>query len=435
MKNKRGVTLIVLAVTIIILLILAGITVSGLIKKNSIIDAASHVKKVHSIETEREYLQKNTVLYQTQGAGKVGVELKQRNLKNSIDWHLIKTESGTFSEGWNFVGKGDELTDFGEADNNWLVNYETGEVVLLEDDKFLSISPGDMLAVKDNIIINVDSSIIDNDLGNNKESLEAQLGEGVTLENFNYNEQSGLTTTSFNFDGIDDYIKIKYNEKKQKEDLAKQGLTFEFYGILDKGESYLRGVKSNYWYNGIFCYWNGDETKQSEMRFGFGNEKEPNSAYNGIIRWNAAYSNYCRALSDWYIPASEWNIEYDIKDKFKGGDIIYFSITLDTRSSYKAKVEGESGDFYKQRFYVNGNKLYDGNYNKKQWDEFVSKILGNLNYFCIGRSSMNQDHYWHYSKMQAYALRLYSKGLSEKEVMDNYKKTVEYHNKLEEWAK
>mgnify|MGYP000369380260 CR=1 FL=1 len=34
------------------------------------------------------------------------------------------------------------------------------------------------------------------------------MGENVELVNFNWNEESGMTTKSFNLDGIDDYIKI-----------------------------------------------------------------------------------------------------------------------------------------------------------------------------------------------------------------------------------
>ena len=447
MRNKRGVTLIILVITVIILLILAGITVSGLVNKNGAIDSTTLVKKVQSIETEREYLQKNTVLYQTQGSGKVGVELKQKNLKNSIDWHLIKTETDTFSDGWSFVGKGDSLNDFGNANHNWLINYETGEVILLEDDKFLSMSPGDMLAVKDSVILNVDSSIIDNELGNDKESLETQLGDGVTLENFNYNSESGLTTTSFKFDGVDDYIKIDYGDKTQREKLVNQGFTFEYYGSIQKGKGcYKEGNKlfsefSSWWgntydnYNGIFCYWNGSKQNQATIRFGIFDDGR-------TIKWNAGIPPEGdpreKALSD--LSSTEasgrrftWNQDYQCKVNLNDGKRRYFTVTLDTSKVWKTE-KGES--YYKNTIYLNGEKLIDAKYNVKSWEVFKDLVEKDYpKYFIVGASTFHWADSWRYSKMDATVLRLYSRGLSEKEVMANYKKSVEYHDKLEEWAK
>ncbi len=80
--------------------------------------------------------------------------------------------------------------------------------------------------------------------------------------------------------------------------------------------------------------------------------------------------------------------------------------------------------------YLNGEKLYEGGYNKKQWEYFINNRLDSLKYFCIGRCSMSHEGYWHYSKMNAYTLRLYNKALSESQVKDNYKKSVTYHENI-----
>ena len=37
---------------------------------------------------------------------------------------------------------------------------------------------------------------------------------------------------------------------------------------------------------------------------------------------------------------------------------------------------------------------------------------------------------WHYSKMNAYSIKLYNRGLSAEEVKNNYNKAVAYHNAL-----
>ncbi len=119
------------------------------------------------------------------------------------------------------------------------------------------------------------------------------------------------------------------------------------------------------------------------------------------------------------------NIGYPIDYAFK--DKIYFTITLDTTNSYEKNGE----EYYNQLVYVNGQKLYEAGYNKKNWEGFVNSILNNLNYFCIGSSSMEFDGWWHYSKMNAYTLRLYNHALSEEDIINNYEKSVAYHENLQ----
>jgi len=43
---------------------------------------------------------------------------------------------------------------------------------------------------------------------------------------------------------------------------------------------------------------------------------------------------------------------------------------------------------------------------------------------------MNKEGDWHYSKMNTYALRLYSRGLTEQEAKDNYNKSVAYYDSI-----
>ena len=88
---------------------------------------------------------------------------------------------------------------------------------------------------------------------------------------FDWNENSGLTKSCFNFDVVYDYFNIKYDNEEEKNILAQNGLTFEFYGIYDGGTSYNpdNTIKTDR-YKGLFCYWNGLENGQASARFGFG---------------------------------------------------------------------------------------------------------------------------------------------------------------------
>mgnify|MGYP004584901533 CR=1 len=60
MENKsRGITLIALVVTIIILLILAGISISMLTGQNGILNRAVEAKEKTQVANEKEQYQKN----------------------------------------------------------------------------------------------------------------------------------------------------------------------------------------------------------------------------------------------------------------------------------------------------------------------------------------------------------------------------------------
>lgn len=443
-KHSKGITLVALVITIIVLIILAGVSINLVLGEDGIFKRAIGARETYTIASEREYLEQNILLVQLEKATdnvstqKIGETLNSKNLDHTVDWHILKIDDVSYETGWNFVEKGTELNGYGKAQYDWLVNYETGEIIQLEDDNYISLSAGDMLAVKDSLIINVDSSIIDKEVENNEQALEKQLGDNVELVNFDYNANSGLTSTSFNFDGKNDYIKVKYDTEEQKQQLANRGFTFEFYGIWDSGTTDPRWNGGGY--KGIFCYWNGLENKQAQFRFGI-EEKLSKLTWNaGILRFDGR--------SDFSIASDNLhNIVYDMNlNKLKQGT--YITITLDTSNSnkisgkkykettseekYKETTEIKEGEYYNQTIYLNGEVLYTGDYNKKQWDNFCTNELPKLKYFCIGRSSMNGDGLWHYSKMNAYCLRLYSRALSEEEVSKNYEKSVEYHSLLEQ---
>ena len=57
MRNNTGITLIALVITIIVLLILAGITISSITSENGIIQNALSAKERTEIDNEREIVE------------------------------------------------------------------------------------------------------------------------------------------------------------------------------------------------------------------------------------------------------------------------------------------------------------------------------------------------------------------------------------------
>ena len=293
---ERGITLISLVVTIIVLLILAGVSIAMLTGENGILTQAKKAKEETQIGSEKEGLSLSVMEYKVDKNDKykLGTILYDKNADNSTIWDVIVVNEITYGTNWNYVEKGTNIEGYGTTQNNWLVNYETGEIVELEEGEYTRLTHGDNIGVTDGLIFNLDPSVIDTtDVEDLKSGNYESLWQNTTLNGFDWNENSGLTKTEFNFDGVDDYITVKYDSEEQKEELAQNGFTFEYYGTIDKGTSYNEkneviyypDFASGFEYTGIFGYWNGNEKKQALFRFGLGVSKE---IYDGIcIKWSA----------------------------------------------------------------------------------------------------------------------------------------------------
>lgn len=358
-NTQKGITLIALVITIIVLLILSGVSISMLTGDNGIIKQANKAKNEIMISTEKEAITLNIINYKVGENSKylIGTELYDKTMENATIWDIIITKNPEFTYGtdWRYIGKDIEIEDYGKTKLEWVVNYETGEVVELGE--YTRLTHDTHLGATDGLIFNIDPSIIENtDIEDLKNGNTSILGNNVELVNFDWNEESGLNSTEFNFDGNNDYIKVKYDKEKEKNLLAQRGFTFEYYGTVSKGVSFdnkSQQVISHPSYTGIFRYWNGDENKQSKLRFGI-------QSRGGLLhlKWNSADER--GGVSDYSEPNAEWNIMYPMEN-LKYGDEIYYTITLDTLK----EIEKDGEKYYKATLYLNGEKSYEGNYNKQ----------------------------------------------------------------------
>ena len=85
MKKEKGITLIALAITIVVLLILAGVTIAGITGENGIIGNAKEAKVQSEIGAEKEIIDVSVV--QAIGDNKRGnlekIEYENRSRNNS----------------------------------------------------------------------------------------------------------------------------------------------------------------------------------------------------------------------------------------------------------------------------------------------------------------------------------------------------------------
>ena len=418
-KEMKGITLVALVITVIILLILATISIQTL-TNTGLFGKAKEATKKYSEAEEKEKIQMELYYAQinksTNGTStnQIGEQLYDKNVENGSKWHIIVINDSKkiYGTGWTYIPRGSKISDT-KTNETWLINNSSQEMIKLEDGTFTDLSYKTAVGTIDGLIFNLDPSVIENAT---KENINEKLGSNVELMNFDWNKDSGLTKKSFNFDGVNDYIKIKYDNEEEKNILAQNGFTFEFYGTYNGGTSYneKNEVVDNNGYKGLFCYWNGNEKEQASLRFGINN-------YGKNIFWNAKVGimGVDALKSDYSHPKAPWNIIYPETEKIQSNKEVYFTITLNCTQNN-----------YIHTLYANGEKLYEGNFNNIYWNNFVKDDLQKLKYFCIGRSSMDNNGCWHYSKMNAYSIKLYNRGLSAEEVKDNYNKAVVYHNAL-----
>ena len=234
--KEKGITLIALVVTIIILLILAGVTLNMALSGDGLLSKAKLAVNKYDVASEQEVLQQQIIEYQMDNSiEKIGDKLADKvNGVTDSNWKVIQLNNLDKKYGTNYyyVPKGKEIANYGKTKYNWVVNYETGEVINIEGYTVLDGNAG--MSVTDNLALNINPVNL-----NDKTS----WGENVT---FVYgaeknSENSGVHGTELKFDGVDDYLRIDNVEVQ-----ADEGFTFEFYGrVYNEGTYPLEKVNFN----------------------------------------------------------------------------------------------------------------------------------------------------------------------------------------------
>ena len=143
LRNKRGVTLLALVITIIVLLILAGITISAITEENGIIRNVGQAKEETEVANEKEVIEKAVV--QAMGNNKYGI-LEESELQNELD-----KETGEGKTDATDIGEEFEVI-FVDSNRYYTVDKDgnVGEAQDIIKDK----NPGDITVGKDGETLN-----------------------------------------------------------------------------------------------------------------------------------------------------------------------------------------------------------------------------------------------------------------------------------------
>ena len=379
-KQVKGITLIALVVTIIVLLILAGVSILMLTGDKGILGQANNAKKQTEISSEKEAIQLTMINKEVSNNSKydIGRKLYKKTLENSNIWDVIviNETQEKYDDGWRYIPKETEVENYGKTKYNWLVNEDTGEIIQLEEGKYTELSYRDELAVTDGLVFNVDSNNMDN-------SDLSTWGEGVSLHGFDDNTEE-ITNKGLNFDGKNDYVEFKSTADYSK------GFTLSFYGINYSKDPFFSKVilKGNELYS---------------CRFALDNDE---------FRFNTSKN---RANSNWSIDDGGNNGILSVGCSYTLGNIAYFDLTFD--------AEKNEFKLYKDNEFIDSD-VVDSEY----WhgENGGKQIMEDNSIPCyIGRSiSINE---YVYCKTTIYSLRLYNRPLNESELKNNYDKTIAAH--------
>lgn len=92
--GEKGITMVALIITIIVLIILAGVTIPSLTDKKGVINSAKEAKQDTESQTAKEMLQEE-VLKSDDRFGGISLDKLKKNIKNDIKGATIQNESTT----------------------------------------------------------------------------------------------------------------------------------------------------------------------------------------------------------------------------------------------------------------------------------------------------------------------------------------------------
>ena len=377
LKKKKGITLIALVITIIVLLILAGVSIAMLTGDNGILKQALSAKELTEISSEEEYINLLIIEHQTNNKT-YGKEL-EKVVFNTVEdtTSIYDSETGTtYENGWYYL-KPEDVDDY-ELKNSYIINYDTGEFVRFDEEKHRIVT-NELLCIKDGLVYSADPK---NMTGSDS------WGDAI-LHNFkDGDENSGWTQNALMFDGIDDGIEVKDNTDYS------QGITLEIYlNLKGKGTANFTQMlimKRTNTENGFFMFLGNG-----------GNNQE--------------YYNYGEIYIDIGGP----------KNRLKTNVIVQENVPTYITYTYNPNVEEDKGILY-----INGQKTQTTNLGNMQnllnAPQNTPIQIGSDVYQTIGNVNGVNRKYSFYGEI--YASRVYNRPLTEKEVEYNYEMTTKNAN-------
>ena len=300
-------------------------------------------------------------------------------------WRNVIVNKKTYADGWYLLEKENNIPNYGKAKSNWLINYNTGEVIELQDNNYTIATKDTSGAIVDGTLkLNIDPSNLQD---------KTKWGDGVEFYGIE-NELGGVKKTEIKFNKENkNYLRMAGINIQKSE-----GITFEFYG-KNYGETVYPFEKTDVTENGVFS-----KSKQTTFRIGL----KPNflDCCFGKGDCGSEYNDAASARGHWLLfPNLKLNDDYD-----------YFSLTIDFNKN-------------KVNIYDKGVKIYETTCNQEYLEN--GDIFDNSLPFTVGVQVYGTyPMEGHFSTFDLYSCRLYTRVLTDTEIGLNFTATTNYHNEL-----
>ena len=352
-----------------------------------------NAKKLSEVSSEKEIVElmvTSAIVEEIPEANYLGDKLTETSL-NSGNWKNVTIGETTYNgNGWYLLKKDVEIQNYGKTKLNWLINYNTGKVIELEDGKYIIKSADGSGAITDeSLSLNINPSNLQN---------SEEWGDGIQFCSGTEGDDSGVKETEIKFDGVDDYLRIN------NVDVSKSGgITFEFYG-----KDYNKTI---HLLNRTF--FNSENFDLKARVSGFRNYLS-GAALTANLGLGEAHSDHQGTTS------ADCHWLYFTNCRLSGEDYISFTLNLNDQSKQYCQVL-----VYKNGLLVDSSSC--GEHYLKTGDIFNNDIP-----FTVGCqvTVTNGVGNVKYSKLDLYACRLYNRVLSDDEIKYNFDKTIEYRKSV-----
>ncbi len=248
---ERGITLIALIITIIILLILAGVTINVLIGENGLFNTASHAGEKYEEAGAREKLEAVLIELQTDKITKPQDYNENEYIDNKLkDNKMTVNGDIVFVEGWQFVidrGVPQIIGSLGRGEKEEQIQIN-----------ITSVTTSDYVKANIKIEITYEKEIEEIRLnGKNIEVPNKQEGKYIieeeVLENGIYSViakegENKYNIASVTIEDLTEDMKIYTSEQlKQFSDMVNSGRTFETRTVEVMNKIELNGKEDNQW--------------------------------------------------------------------------------------------------------------------------------------------------------------------------------------------
>ena len=152
MKNQRGITLIALVITIVVMLILAGVTVNVMLT-DGVVSKSAEAQKEGNKQTERErlavYIQGhflnnygNTITDATQEMDLTSISPDIVELSNESGKESVKSSinSIVYGDGYLYLPAGSTVTGFGTVEFSYALNEYSGDLYALDPVEYSKVT-------------------------------------------------------------------------------------------------------------------------------------------------------------------------------------------------------------------------------------------------------------------------------------------------------